>query len=244
MTIAETDTRLQKALKERRDAIAAFSFEGRPKVWADEAVSVLDGVYVKFTQAVQNEDAQEVEATETQAQVAGARVELNTSFRKMADGYQMRLAELNLTGEFDDTAMELGEYLSNMPPSEFNGVDIEMAVSAVERARRYGDRFLPEGYRDQINQRVDDALAKVKAAREAASREEGEANAAFTELEAAREEAKAGYTSARDLLRAALRQSGRIDRLDTLMPSIWRVLRGTPQPANEPEPEDEPTPVA
>jgi hypothetical protein len=49
--------------------------------------------------------------------------------------------------------------------------------------------------------------------------------------------AQNGYDSARDLLKAALRQSGRLDRLDTLMPPLSTVLRGaTAEKAEEPAP--------
>ena len=193
-----------------------------------------------FDAAVEAEDDEEVDVTEAQAEVNESRVELKESFTQMWNGYQMRLSELKLAGEFNEQAMELGECLSGMSPSDFTTGDIERAVSAVKRGRRFGEKFLPQSYRDQINGRVDQALARIQAAREAERTEDGEANAAYTELLRAREMAENGYQSARDLLRAALRESGRLDRLDTLMPSLSVVLRGWQVSNDDEEPQPEP----
>src|SRR5690606_20373523 len=76
----------------------------------------------------------------------------------------------------------------------------------------------------------------VTQAREAESREFGDAKPAMTDLLAARIVAQNGYASGRDLLSAALRQTGRIERLGVVTPALTSVLQRTPS-ANKSDPE-------
>jgi|GEM_PF-4103744 len=228
MAISQQDIRLLDGLKHAKETIGSFEFEGAPARWAGEAVALLGRTYDAFAQRVDAEDREEVESDEAQAEVRRARVALNRSFEQLWNGLQIKLSEFKLLGHLDEPAMRLERYLSGMAPSEFSRINLAMAISTVQRGREFGGRFLPDAYRDAIQDTVDQALALVTQAREAESREFGDAKSAMTDLLAARIVAQDGYASGRDLLSAALRQTGRIERLGVVMPALTSVLQRTP----------------
>lgn len=249
MPIATTDKRLLEGTRAAIERSRGLALSGQPAAIRDIAVQVLEGAHGALKSAVSREDAEEVEKIEAEAKLEHERGTLNEAFTRLYLGLHSGVLARRLEGDSSPAVADLAHYLEAQNPSGFSAAGLDLAVATLERARGFGERFLPEAVRDAVLSFAGDALERTKRALEKLRKEGTEAVQALADLERAREAAREGYLAARDLVSAALRLSRQHDKLSQVMPGLHDVLqRGAPaaKPASEepapttPEPKEEP----
>lgn len=224
MAIAVIDTRLLEGTREALHGARALDLPGRAAAIRDLAVALLSESHGALQAAVAAEDAEETEALEAEHDLRTHRAALDDAFGRLYFALHAGVLARRASGALDADAEELSHYLDRESPSGFAATRLAAAISQLERARGYADRYVPEAFRADVLPRVDAALDGARAAHTRVTHERAAAVQALARLDAVRDSSREAYLSARDLLSAALRLAGQHDSLGQLMPGLFALL--------------------
>lgn len=239
MAISQRDRRVLLALKGARTRVGAASSKGpRGEQLRSLAFEVLDEAYEALNEAVDTEDRLDTEAELASLARRRAFADLRALFGRLYAGLQARCALAAMRGAFEDPG-SLSTFLSDATPTQIRDASFGHVLRTVEHATAFVDDFLPAEAAGALRCEAEAAVARARQALRAADRAQQRVTDARTVLFQARVTTRERYHTARDLLSAALREEGRRDRLDVVLPPFRHLTRGGGGRASTPEDEPE-----
>ena len=228
MAASKVDKRVLQALMDAQEAAkAAASTTPRSAQVRALACEVLDETVAAFRAAIDAEDKEDIEAERATDARLAAFDALYSAYDRLYAGLTAGVALATMRGQQTDGVSKLKAYLSETPPSTLRTASFGEGLGTVRTALAFLDDFIPPADRKALRADVTAAYDAAEAASRAASKEVQEARDARSALFEARIAAQAGYQNARDLLSAALRMEGRLDRLNVMLPPYDRLMRRT-----------------
>lgn len=226
MASSEQDRRLVLALSGAAIEVEAQPFKD-PTAQAIVAIAVplMRDAAAALDRAVEVEDKEDIEAERATDARLAAFDALYSAYDRLYAGLTAGVALATMRGQQTDGVSKLKAYLSETPPSTLRTASFGEGLGTVRTALAFLDDFIPPADRKALRADVTAAYDAAEAASRAASKEVQEARDARSALFEARIAAQAGYQNARDLLSAALRMEGRLDRLNVMLPPYRRLMR-------------------
>ncbi|MCP4500832.1 MAG: hypothetical protein GY822_12800 [Deltaproteobacteria bacterium] len=224
MSIAVSDTRLIEGIANALTASKSLELTGNADAIRNIAVRLLQENYDALKAAIAKEDKQQVEALEATLELSGHRLLVDEAFSRLYLALHSGVLLSRIAGDADPSAKDLSHYLNTQNPSSFAGGSLERALSGLERARQYADKYVPESLKEDVTSFVDNAIEKGRAAKAKVTSEKADAIQSLSRLEQVREAARERYLSARDLMSAAFREARQHAKLGQIMPGVYELL--------------------
>ncbi len=222
--INKTDARLLEGFARGLNGIRGMTLSGKAAAIRDLAARVLEEGNSELKTAVEQEDREEVESLEARRELQRERAGMDEAFTRLYLALHGGILQRRLAGDPGQDAKELMGYLSSQNPSLFASATLATGLSALKRARAFADRYVPDNYREAVTAFVDSAVERVETAKAKYETEEVEAIQSLANLEKARQRATEKYLTARDLVSAAMRDSGQLDKIGQVLPPLRDVL--------------------
>ncbi|MCP4499756.1 MAG: hypothetical protein GY822_07320 [Deltaproteobacteria bacterium] len=224
MSLSIQDARLLEGMQKTLAQVKGMPLHANAAAIRDLSATLLTDAHADFKKAMEAEDLEEVQAIEARLELSSQRDVLATSFSKLYFALHAGILDRKMNDDEDADTRELSQYLAKMSPSEFQKVGLDNALLVMDRARRFGDRFVPDALADRVLSVVDEVVEKTRFKRDALGKENAQAVSALAKLEHAREEAKTQFLAARDLMSAAMRVADEHDKLNQVFPALNGML--------------------
>lgn len=182
----------------------------------DLAVELLQSSLSVYEQAVNRSEFEGIEANEHYQTYKGAH-------DAVVEALERLVREMQSAGQGGDVAA-LRQFIEEHPHAELDNETGNRLEKSVRETKALAQRILGAGGDDPRVSSLDGAFNAFRQAQVDYERESGESIDARNKLAAVRQDAFVAVLNARDIMRAALRSSDRLEELDGIIPTLGDIL--------------------